>query len=690
MTTIIDFSQSKKIEAQENLSTFILNNKANFIFQENNWDDNIWDITNFLKNKISDSKSRKIYFRSVNDNSTSKSKISIAISDSFIDFAKAVFCEIMRINRLSEYKRIIYAIQALEFALLEQKSPVCITEIDVDTLHIAESYLRSKYKDPWSIAKKLESIINNIVIKKQLNTIIYKFSTTITYTPPARSDRTQKEHVEGSKSKIPHLEEILALAEIHHSSSHIPDKIVTCFSALAMFAPSRASEILSLPIDCIAKATQGNHEIMGLKWRPLKGGDPLTKFAVNKEYEELATDAVNYLIEIGKPAREAARWYRDNPNKLYLPPQLEHLRNQPITLWEAAQILGKENSIKACDAFGYGFSKLLGRTTEKSRMVKKSPSVGLYNFEELERFIISKLPQTFPIFDGRSQQYWDESLFVFPKHILKPDADSLLYVPETIDINKINKQLGSNPDGNTVFSRNNKKLVGGKAMYVTSHQFRHLLNTLAQTKALPQELIAFWSGRKSVKQNDVYNHLSQEAIIEAFTNLENQVEAIKEVGNLGKKSQAIAKRNTISYNEALKIELGSIHITQYGICRHDYSLTPCPKDKDCGNCGEFSVMKGNEKHRKEASYQVQILEKALIEAKEAEKDGHTGARRWIEVNEPKLERWHKIKGFLEDESIPNNTMFTLADSSDYHQTKVGLAFAVRESEQNSNFKNFQD
>lgn len=46
-------------------------------------------------------------------------------------------------------------------------------------------------------------------------------------------------------------------------------------------------------------------------------------------------------------------------------------------------------------------------------------------------------------------------------------------------------------------------------------------------------------------------------------------------------------------------------------------------------------------------------------------------------NEPKLERWQKIKAFLEDDSIPNNTMFTLADAPDYHQTKVGLAFAVR-------------
>mgnify|MGYP003606318274 FL=1 len=93
-------------------------------------------------------------------------------------------------------------------------------------------------------------------------------------------------------------------------------------------------------------------------------------------------------------------------------------------------------------------------------------------------------------------------------------------------------------------------------------------------------------------------------------------------------------------------------------------------------------MKGNEKHRREASYQVQMLEKALLDAKEAEQDGHTGARRWIDVNEPKLGRWQKIKAFLEDDSVPNNTMFTLADSSDYHQTKVGLAFAVRTLEQN--------
>lgn len=684
MTTVIDFTLAQQIEVQKNLEAFIEKNKTNLIFPNNNWDDNIWDITDFLKSKIINNKSKKVYFRSVAEHLKANNKISNPISEPLINFAKAVFCEIMRVKKLSEYKRIIYAIQALEFALIEQKSIICVSEINFNTLNLAETYLRSKYKDPWSIARNLDLIVNDIIIKKHLNTKIYDWSTTITYTAPIRNDRTQEKHIEGSKSKVPHLEEILALADIHYSSDHIPDRIVTCFAALAMFAPSRGSEILSLPIDCIVKSTQHKQEIMGIKWLPLKGGDPLTKFAVNKEYEELAIDAIQWLKEIGKPARDAAQWYSENPNLLYLPAHLEHLRNQPITLWEAAQILGKENPIKGCHAFRYGFSKPIGRTTQKESMYyKTSHWVAIYKFEELENFITSKLPQTFPIFDGRTKQYWHESLFVFPKNILKPDADILLNVPMAIDINQINKQLGSNPQGITVFTRNKKQFSNGQKMYITTHQFRHLLNTLAQSKALSQELIAFWSGRKSVKQNDVYNHLSQEAIIEAFTTLENEVKSLNQIGNLEEKAITVSKINSISYEQALKIELGSIHLTQYGICRHDYSLTPCPKDKDCGNCGEFSVMKGNSKHTKEAVYQVQILEKAIHNAKEAEKDGHIGARRWIEVNEPKLERWKKIKAFLEDDKIPINTMFTLADSSEYHQTKVGLAFAVRDLKRNS-------
>ena len=148
MQSVIDFNESRKLEAKKKLNAYVLKNKNNFIFPDNNWDDNIWNITKFLKNKIIDTKSKKVYFRSVRDNSLSKSSINISISEPLVDFAKAMFCEIMRVKKLSEFRRIIYAIQALEFALLEQKVSVCITEINVETLNLAESYLRSTYKDP--------------------------------------------------------------------------------------------------------------------------------------------------------------------------------------------------------------------------------------------------------------------------------------------------------------------------------------------------------------------------------------------------------------------------------------------------------------------------------------------------------------------------------------------------------------
>ena len=684
MNNLIEFEITSDSDHKKNLEKFIKKNKDNYIFPNNHWEENIWNITPFLKHKNHNHKLKKIYFRSVQDNSINKSKINIALPDTLINFAKATFCEIMRHKVLVEYKRIIFAIQAIEFALIQQNKKICITEINIETLYQAEDYLRSKYNDPWSIAKNIEFIINNIIIKFRLNNIL-QWATSIEYVQPTRSDRTNKKHIEGIQSKIPHLEEILALADIYHKSNHPPDKVVTCFTVLAMFAPSRASEILSLPSDCIISVEQDKFPLIGIQWRPLKGGQPLIKYAVNQEFGQLASNAVATLLDIGKCAREAAQWYQAHPDKLYLPPPFKYLRNQPITLWETAQILGKQHNIRGCHAFRYGFSKPIHRTTDKKRMFnKESHWVGLYAFHELQHFILSQLPETFPILDGRAKQYWHESLFVLPKNILTPDIDNLEYVPTVIDINRINKQLGSNPDGNTIFSRNHKQFESGKPMYITTHQFRHLLNTLAQSKFISQELIAFWSGRKSVQQNGVYDHFSQEAIIEAYKLLGNRVKEIKQEGYLYKKVAASSKINSITYDEALKIELGSIHITRYGICRHDYSLTPCPKDKDCGNCSEFSVIKGNKKHEIEAHHQVEILETAVLHAKKADDNGHSGAKRWLNINEPKLERWKKIRAFLEDNSIQHGTMFTLEDSSKYHQTKVGLAFEVRELNPNQN------
>ncbi|EKD74304.1 MAG: hypothetical protein ACD_45C00005G0009 [uncultured bacterium] len=44
---------------------------------------------------------------------------------------------------------------------------------------------------------------------------------------------------------------------------------------------------------------------------------------------------------------------------------------------------------------------------------------------------------------------------------------------------------------------------------IDTHQFRHLLNTMAQRDGLSQSEIARWSGRADIKQNRVYDHMSE-------------------------------------------------------------------------------------------------------------------------------------------------------------------------------------
>ena len=51
MTTVINFKSAQDTESQKNLEFFISTNKKNFIFPNNDWNDNIWDITSFLKDK---------------------------------------------------------------------------------------------------------------------------------------------------------------------------------------------------------------------------------------------------------------------------------------------------------------------------------------------------------------------------------------------------------------------------------------------------------------------------------------------------------------------------------------------------------------------------------------------------------------------------------------------------------------
>lgn len=248
-----------------------------------------------------------------------------------------------------------------------------------------------------------------------------------------------------------------------------------------------------------------------------------------------------------------------------------------------------------------------------------------------------------------------------------------------ISDNQINKSL--NHQTNSIFRRHNLRNPDtGDVWAMTTHQPRHFLNTLAQSKYLSQTLIAFWSGRKKLEQNQWYNHIPHEAFIEAYVEMGQQApREIRVKGPLDDKIADRARKEQISKEEALKLELGSIIATRYGLCRHNYALTPCPKDKACIDCGENTFIKGDERQITEARKQLAISQAALENCRRAIADGEPGVERWLLKHETGVTRWTMALEQLTNPAVSEGTLITLP-APEISETKTGLSRNIRIAE----------
>jgi hypothetical protein len=669
MTSAENLSIPKHV-AKKNLAEYIATAKLCFPFEGIQWSQNSWDITLFIPRRGQAKKRLTVHFhkRTIKDRHATTTPLHLE----FIDFAKALFSTTMSIKMLSGPERIVSALRYMEKALIDQSIEPCITNLTNDVLDGLAIQVEQDLKRPWNILNTVQRIVN-VIENKRLSVEPLCWVNPIRFGNPPRNDRTSQEH--DKTIKLPSIQAICELGAIHNESTAINDKVTTCFVALAMFAPSRSCEILTLPVNCVTSAESREGPVMGIAWRPAKGGMPLTKYAASEESETLALNAIEYLTQLGETARIAAKWYRENPGKLYLPQPFEHLRNQPLTLREASQIIGRETDIPSCDAMTFGLKTTHTVTRDPTRNWRESGTLAkLYFFEGLEKWVISCLPPTFPILDKETQLHWDEGLFVLPRNCLRPRAAINYNIPDTFSTSSFNNQMGGFSN-HSIFMRNNKRDSTGNPYKVTTHQIRHLLDTLAESKYLSQELIAFWSGRKSAAQNEWYNHLPQEAYIEAYVKLGEEGPDLEVRGPLVEKATAVARNNLISYEEAVKIELGSIQATEYGLCRHQFALTPCPKDKNCSGCGEFTFMKGDEKSRKSASVQLTIFINAVSQCQKAVSENSPGAARWLAFNQEKLARWQMIMDIHNDEGIPDGTLISLPPPKN-SQSKTSLAMQV--------------
>lgn len=259
------------------------------------------------------------------------------------------------------------------------------------------------------------------------------------------------------EAKLPTNEVMLAVADLFAQADDPESRFYSSIFILLMAAPSRVSEVLMLPIDCIQwESDENGQPQMSLRWQAAKGKGATKKWVVPAMHE-VVQEAVRRLVEIGEPARQAARSAFERPV-------------QPAGVDEMAPLI-KE--------FGGHYWPFL----DAKKKLKAWDALCLHRGNEFSR---------------------DRAIRPISWRV--PDA------------NEVNRRLGCGQSP-SLFDRMSLRNGDGTRIKLTSHQLRHWLSTMSERAGMDDYTLAQWAGRARIDDNRHYDHRTPEERLEAVREL---------------------------------------------------------------------------------------------------------------------------------------------------------------------------
>lgn len=490
--------------------------------------------------------------------------------------------------------------------------------------------------------------------------------------PPAKLNALGQDAKDWRESRLPSGDSFHALGHIFRNAETFRDKLLSAISAIMASVPIRAHEVLQLREDCEVYGTTTSEdgeafETYGIRVWPGKRNPPQVKW-VPTVMVSVVQEAVARLRQITAPARVIAGWYEAHPWQVFLPPDLAHLRETEwINRRDVAALLG----ISELDSVNLWLDA--HPDIRRKRSSPTSARLDLVNFGDFERAMIAYLPRTFPFYNGHGDQAYSQTLTLIMYNGLHATRATYRCMIQDCTIGALQDWLNGKGQGQkeSVFERWGFTEADGSPMRVSTHAFRHWLNTVAQLKGLSDLDIAKWSGRDPA-QNKAYNHVTPEEVlsqIKAAINDGNVVGPLFEAGEPRRMNPPADRR---AFMDA---QIGSAHVTDSGFCVHDYSLLPCQNYGDCLGCSENVFIKGDPGHRTKIEKRLVLAEMQLIEAEAAVDAQFSGADRWMKLHRRSINRMRRILSIHDDGSIPDGTVVNL-ESAD-QDNDVAMAFRDR-------------
>lgn len=409
------------------------------------------------------------------------------------------------------------------------------------------------------------------------------------------------------------------------------DKFTSSVFALLLCCPSRISEILALPADCEITQIDGKGiERYGLRFYSVKGYGPNIKW-IPQVMIPVAKKAIRRLLSLSQNARAFAQWCEKHPDKFYrheLCPKVDE--KLKLTVEQVCLALGYPlYDHKSC------VLKIKRTSLDGGESCLNSNDYN-YSLSDLWEMISSGFSRDFPWYDEEKSIRFSNALC-----LLNPRQFSLSQMSDIYSFYKPTKGFffrdiqdkTSHESGfKNIFARYGYYDIEGKPLLIRSHQPRHLLNTIAHYGEMSELDIAKWSGRINANQNRVYNHVSEEDMLD-------KIKAIKL-----NRSNYCQRKSTPSIGSPVDFDnlyQGAIHLTEFGCCVHNYLVQPCSKINQFVEYNNETLnMKSVDRIRLQSVREkvIQLINITQI----AFENGDYGADKWLQHHKKNLERINKL------------------------------------------------
>ena len=655
MAVIKHFASKAELAASENLSEFIRMCREDLtVFGPTlNWNETSWP--------------RAMNFTKLGAHSQGYQE-SDRMDSGFIEFARAYF-RYQQGHKPTEAKNESKALRVIEAALLQVNKIAEIARLDIGILDEAAVLARAHYLSgaAYHCGREIERLARFVSEKQLIATGLSTWKNPI----KRQSDFTIQT---GSKAKarqdkkLPSPEAMDAMAEIFASDPTNPKDIFTsCTFAMTMCAPSRISEILELPVDCEVEVTDSKGGVQyGWRFYSAKGFEGDIKW-IPEVMVPVAKESIRRIRALTDEPRRLAAWVETNRDEPYRHADCPYVPyDEPLTVFQACAFLGfAGETAKAC--------------TNSLRVMKVAKSDDAHTLNSLWRWALSRQPQGLPWIKEEKKIAYSNALFCMTRNLLgdqRSTSPVILWAPNVNGFNKTLSPCDSLDNHKSIFDRYGYKSGAGQRLKLTSHQARHLLSTLANRGGLSQEQLAKWAGRADQKHNRVYNHMSEWEMVAKAEALDAMLTLF---GPKGEVSQYVP----VTTQDVNLMERGAMHVSMWGVCSHDFIMSPCGKFRDCLNCEEHVCIKGA---GKDNVGRLQRIKERLAQvsqdyeaAKLAMAEGYAGTDRWFEYHERTVERLRQLVEILESPQTEDGAQIKLRDGKEFSHLRRVIRLKAVES-----------